>query len=223
MPTANCTRDCWLAAAALGLIVWILTGAGALAWYEGLVLGLIATGLSGAFLVWFACGGAPAASAAAWQPAPPDSGRADSRAAPSQPVSRDVAAPKPTAKEPAPAPAPRAAARPEPAKPVAARPEAAKPAPAAAAKPTAGASAEANDLKEIKGVGPKLEQLLHENGITRFDQIAAWDDAEMDRFAELIGRMGSRIRSDDWVGQAKTLAAGGETEFSRRVGEGDVY
>lgn len=43
--------------------------------------------------------------------------------------------------------------------------------------------------------------------MTRFAQIAAWDDAEIDRFAELIGRMGSRIRSDDWVGQARDLAA----------------
>ena len=57
----------------------------------------------------------------------------------------------------------------------------------------------------------------------RFDQIAAWDDGDIDHYAELIGRMGGRIRSDDWVGQARTLAAGGETEFSKRVEEGGVY
>ncbi|TRW97333.1 hypothetical protein FNJ84_07385 [Paracoccus sp. M683] len=85
------------------------------------------------------------------------------------------------------------------------------------------ATIEADDLKQIKGVGPKLEALLHDNGVTRFAQIAAWTDAEVDRFADLIGSMGGRIRSDDWIGQARTLASGGETEFSQRVEKGDVY
>ena len=35
--------------------------------------------------------------------------------------------------------------------------------------------------------------------------------------------MGTRIRSEDWVDQAKVLASGGETEFSARVEKGDVY
>ena len=65
-----------------------------------------------------------------------------------------------------------------------------------------------DELQRIRGVGPKLEALLNENGVTRFDQIAAWDDARVDHFADLIGRMGGRIRSDDWVGQARDLAAG---------------
>lgn len=68
---------------------------------------------------------------------------------------------------------------------------------------------EADDLTKIKGVGPKLGELLHRHGVTRFAQIAAWDEAEIDRFAAIVGRMGSRIRGDDWVGQAKRLAADG--------------
>ena len=32
-----------------------------------------------------------------------------------------------------------------------------------------------------------------------------------------------RVTRDDWVAQAKTLAAGGATEFSRKVDDGDVY
>ncbi|NHF74160.1 hypothetical protein [Paracoccus xiamenensis] len=87
------------------------------------------------------------------------------------------------------------------------------------AKPASGA----DNLKEIKGIGPQLEKLLHDNDVTSFAQIAAWDDAAVDHFAEVIGRMGGRIRSDDWVGQAKLLAAGQETEFSRRVDKGEVY
>ena len=84
-------------------------------------------------------------------------------------------------------------------------------------------AAAADNLKEIKGVGPQLEKLLHDNGITSFAQIAVWQDGDIDHFAEVIGRMGGRIRSDDWVGQAKILAAGQDTEFSRRVDKGEVY
>ena len=81
----------------------------------------------------------------------------------------------------------------------------------------------ADNLKEIKGVGPQLEKLLHDNGVTSFAQIAAWGDADIDHFAEVIGRMGGRIRGDDWVGQAALLASGQDTEFSRRVDKGEVY
>lgn len=80
-----------------------------------------------------------------------------------------------------------------------------------------------DDLKQIKGVGPKLEGLLHENGITSFGQIAAWTEDDIDRFAALIGKMGGRIRSDDWIGQAKLLAVGAKTEFAARVDRGEVY
>lgn len=37
----------------------------------------------------------------------------------------------------------------------------------------------ADDLKMIKGVGPKLEQLLHSMGFYHFDQIAAWGPQEV--------------------------------------------
>lgn len=80
-----------------------------------------------------------------------------------------------------------------------------------------------DDLKQIKGVGPKLEQLLNDHGVTHFAQVADWSDADVDRFAELIGRMGGRIRSDDWVAQARVLAADDATEFSQRVEKGEVF
>lgn len=92
-----------------------------------------------------------------------------------------------------------------------------------AAAPAATPAAPPDDLKQIRGVGPKLERLLNDNGVTAFGQIARWGDAEIDHFAALIGRMGGRIRSDDWVAQARTLAAGGQTEFSDRVDKGEVY
>lgn len=70
----------------------------------------------------------------------------------------------------------------------------------------ASATAEPDNLRAIKGVGVKIEEALNEAGITRFEQIAAWDDAEIDELSNRIGRGAARIRGDDWVGQARELA-----------------
>ncbi len=81
---------------------------------------------------------------------------------------------------------------------------------------------QADDLKRLKGVGPKLEQTLNELGFYHFDQIAAWnadDIAWVDSRLKFKGR----IERDGWVDQAGTLASGGETEFAKRVDKGDVY
>lgn len=81
----------------------------------------------------------------------------------------------------------------------------------------------ADDLKQIKGIGPKLEKLCNSLGFWHFDQIAAWTADEVAWVdANLTGFKG-RVSRDEWVGQAKVLAAGGETEFSKRVEGGDVY
>lgn len=80
-----------------------------------------------------------------------------------------------------------------------------------------------DNLKEIKGVGPKLEKLLHSMGFYHFDQIANWTADEVAWVnANLVGFKG-RVSRDNWVEQAKILASGGETEFSKRVDKGDVY
>ena len=80
-----------------------------------------------------------------------------------------------------------------------------------------------DDLKRIKGVGRKLEALLHSLGIYHFDQIAAWGPAELAWVDKHLEGFHGRASRDDWVGQARLLAAGGETEFSRRVDDGEVY
>ncbi|HCC26103.1 MAG TPA: hypothetical protein DEP97_02785, partial [Erythrobacter sp.] len=56
-------------------------------------------------------------------------------------------------------------------------------------------------------------------GVTTFAQIAAWDDAEIDRVDAQMGRFQGRIRRDDWVGQAAMLAAGDEAGFADRFGK----
>lgn len=80
-----------------------------------------------------------------------------------------------------------------------------------------------DDLKKIKGVGPKLEQELNARGVWHYDQIAAWSPGEVAWADEHLVRFKGRVSRDDWVGQAKLLAAGGETEFSRKVDKGGVY
>ncbi|WP_206080284.1 hypothetical protein [Pacificoceanicola onchidii] len=81
----------------------------------------------------------------------------------------------------------------------------------------------ADNLKEIKGVGPKLEQLCNSLGIYHFDQIAAWSKDELAWIDSNLAGFKGRATRDDWVGQAKILASGGETEFSQRVEDGKVY
>lgn len=88
---------------------------------------------------------------------------------------------------------------------------------------TGARSGAADDLKRIKGVGPKLEQLCHSLGFYHFDQIAAWTADEIAWVDENLEGFKGRVSRDDWVAQARILAAGGTTEFSDRVDKGDVY
>lgn len=74
----------------------------------------------------------------------------------------------------------------------------------------------ADDLKKIKGVGPKMEALLNSLGFFHFDQVAAWTPAELAWVDDNLEGFKGRATRDEWVAQAKILAAGGETEFSSR-------
>jgi predicted flap endonuclease-1-like 5' DNA nuclease len=98
---------------------------------------------------------------------------------------------------------------------VAAAAQAVRPAPAALDRP-------ADDLKRIKGIGPKLEAMLHTMDVRHFDQIAAWSPAEVAWMDANLEGFRGRVSRDDWVGQARVLAGGGDTDFSRRVERGDV-
>ena len=106
-------------------------------------------------------------------------------------------------------------AKPAPAKPAAKaakKPAAKAPAKASAAK-TGGISnrldaprgGKADSLIRIKGIGPVNEKKLHEHGIFHFDQIAAWNKADIEA-AEAYLAFDGRIAREDWIGQAKALA-----------------
>jgi len=75
----------------------------------------------------------------------------------------------------------------------------------------------ADDLKLIKGVGPKLEKLLHRLGFFHFDQIAVWSADEVAWVDENLTGFKGRVSRDDWVAQAKSLAPGGKTEVLKRA------
>lgn len=90
---------------------------------------------------------------------------------------------------------------------------------AAAAPPPAPASEPADDLLRIKGIGPKLKAQLHQLGITTFAQVAALDDAALDDLDSKLGSFAGRPRRDNWVLQAKFLAAGDVAGFEAQFGK----
>jgi len=152
----------------------------------------------------------------------------------------DQGVPVPEAAVPAtPAPAPQAAAPPQPA---AAPAPAPSPAPAPAAAPAAGGDSgspvsdvahlrsvrsealigdlarpfsDSDDLKRIRGIGVLIEKKLNSLGITHYEQVANWTGADIERISRILDFKG-RIEREHWIEQARILATGGQTEFSRR-------
>ena len=81
----------------------------------------------------------------------------------------------------------------------------------------------ADDLKMIKGVGPKLETMLNTMGFFHFDQIAKWGQDELAWVDQNLEGFKGRASRDNWVDQAGRLARGEETEFSARAGKDGRY
>ena len=130
-------------------------------------------------------------------------------------VAATAAAAKTAEAAPTPAPAAKPAPRPR-KKPVVE--EAAAPPPPGKPK-IAAAVGEPDNLRLIKGVGPKLNGLLNNLGVTRFDQIAAWkaeDITEMDQYLETFS---GRITRDSWIDQAKFLAKDDIDGFEKKYGK----
>ncbi|AUD02847.1 hypothetical protein [Spirosoma pollinicola] len=70
---------------------------------------------------------------------------------------------------------------------------------------------EADDLKDIVGVGPFLERKLHSLGIYTFRQVANFTKEDIDKVNELIEFFPGRIERDNWVEQSKMF-------FERKYG-----
>ncbi len=138
---------------------------------------------------------------------------------------KKVATKEPAAK-PAAKPATKAAAKP------AAKKAAVKPASTDAAaipdEPTvppppaklapAPSAAKTDNLQLLKGVGPKLVVLLNGLGVTSFQQIADWTDADIARIDAQLGAFQGRIARDNIVDQAAFLARGDKAGFEAKYG-----
>jgi len=66
---------------------------------------------------------------------------------------------------------------------------------------------EPDDLKQISGVGPVLEAKLHDLGITKFAQVAAFTPEQIAQVDDALSFKG-RIERDEWLKQAAELAKG---------------
>jgi predicted flap endonuclease-1-like 5' DNA nuclease len=130
-----------------------------------------------------------------------------SASAGTRPTARTPARPKASDKRPA-QPRPGQAAREEPpasaGSPAMAAADAGPQRPPALGGPRGG---KADDLKQIAGIGPRLEEKLNGLGIYHYDQIAGWSDSGVAWIdAELQAK--GRVKRDNWVGQAAALMAG---------------
>lgn len=98
----------------------------------------------------------------------------------------------------------RRKATPEPAVP------APRPTPSAVEKPST--ADPRDDLKAIFGVGPVLERLLNNAGVTTYQQIALWTARDIEEITGKLSVFPDRIERDNWVQGAKD-------EHYRKYGE----
>lgn len=78
--------------------------------------------------------------------------------------------------------------------------------PTAANESEPASSSDRDDLKLIKGVGPKIEGLLNDLGIFKFSQIAAWNKSDIEDISTELGSFKNRVARDEWVKKARKLA-----------------
>ena len=82
-----------------------------------------------------------------------------------------------------------------------------------------GASGPPDDLERLKGVGPKLAQMLNAQGITTYAQIARLTAGEIERLDSSLGAFRGRLARDRVTEQADYLARGDEDGFEQRFGK----
>jgi len=64
---------------------------------------------------------------------------------------------------------------------------------------------EADDLKEINGIGPAYEKKLNEVGIYTYEQISKLKAADREHLSAIDGLTREKIEEEEWVKQAKAL------------------
>ncbi len=83
----------------------------------------------------------------------------------------------------------------------------AKAAPKAAKAAAAAEALDASNLSLISGVGPTIEKKLRAAGITSWNDIASWSEADIAKWDEEL-KLRGRATREEWVEQAKELLAG---------------
>ena len=76
-----------------------------------------------------------------------------------------------------------------------------------------------DDFQRIKGVGPRLAEMLHARGFARFEQLAHLTPEEIDMLDRQLGPFSGRIRRDRIVEQAAYLARGDVDGFEQHFGK----
>jgi predicted flap endonuclease-1-like 5' DNA nuclease len=189
----------WLIAAGAGVVVGgALLAVGKFDYTPAIAIGVVVFLLVGIILTWL---GAPSAGTAP------------------KPAAMPVAKPAPAPVMAAPAAAPKAA-------PAMAPVMAAPAASGMAKKPEALKAArggKADDLKIVKGIGPKLEILCHKLGFFHFDQVANWTADEVAWVDDNLEGFKGRVTRDRWVPQAKAIVSLGPDEFLRQLDAGKEF
>ncbi len=72
---------------------------------------------------------------------------------------------------------------------------------------------EADDLKDIVGIGPFLERKLHSLGIYTFRQVANFTKEDIAKVNDIIEFFPGRIQRDNWVNQSKSFY---ETKYGKK-------
>jgi predicted flap endonuclease-1-like 5' DNA nuclease len=78
-----------------------------------------------------------------------------------------------------------------------------------------------DDLKIIRAIDAGVEERLNALGVTSFAAIAKWTAADVARVNRALG-FKDRIQHENWIEQAQILAAGGETQYARRLASGEI-
>lgn len=77
----------------------------------------------------------------------------------------------------------------------------------------------ADDFLRLKGVGPKLADMLHARGFIRFEQLAHLTPEEIDLLDQQLGPFRGRVTHDRIVEQAAYLARGDIDGFEEHFGK----
>jgi predicted flap endonuclease-1-like 5' DNA nuclease len=198
----GCPGICWATGMAFGLLVAVLLGFGIVA---GLLCMLVIGAGAAVFLQWAFC--QAGAQAHLTPQAHPECVPMAQGFAMSEAVSEASSDAAPLAVEDG---APEAAS-----------PD--KPVMLAAAR-----GGKSDNLKQIKGIGPKLEALLNRMGVFHLEQIAGWHAAQVAWVDANLDGFKGRVSRDAWVAQARSLTSGADAEIarsvdSRSVDKGEVY